>query len=95
MQRLLRLKVNCQEVESLAGAVETSCRLGVCLLLLVHCWYLILPSADRAPFPREEVPLPSQPPFTAFVGNLAFDLTEDELGAFFGPHEVYTLRYQF
>ena len=33
--------------------------------------------------PREDVPIPSQPPYTAFVGNLAFDLTETELGEFF------------
>ena len=38
--------------------------------------------------PREDVPLPTQPPYTAFVGNLPFDLTESELGSFFGPHEV-------
>ena len=45
--------------------------------------------ADRAPLaPREEVPLPTQPPYTAFVGNLAFDLTEEDLGAYFGPHAV-------
>lgn len=44
---------------------------------------------DRAPLaPREDVPLPTQPPFTAFVGNLAFDLEEADLGAFFGTPEV-------
>jgi len=40
------------------------------------------PDRQHAP-PREDVPLPSQPPYTAFVGNLAFDLTEAELGQFF------------
>ncbi|OBZ72667.1 putative RNA-binding protein sce3 [Grifola frondosa] len=34
--------------------------------------------------PREDLPLPTEPPFTAFVGNLAFDLTESELEEFFG-----------
>ncbi|KAF9024940.1 hypothetical protein BDZ89DRAFT_1092730 [Hymenopellis radicata] len=34
--------------------------------------------------PREDLPLPTQPPYTAFVGNLAFDLTEAELEDFFG-----------
>ncbi|KAL1727110.1 hypothetical protein EV714DRAFT_254246 [Schizophyllum commune] len=38
--------------------------------------------------PREEVPLPDRPPYTAFVGNLAFDLTEQELGDFFQPLKV-------
>jgi hypothetical protein len=40
--------------------------------------------------PREEVPLPTQPPYTAFVGNLPFDLTEFELEQHFGPHKVCT-----
>ncbi|KIM40443.1 hypothetical protein M413DRAFT_445897 [Hebeloma cylindrosporum] len=33
--------------------------------------------------PRDDVPLPTQPPYTAFIGNLAFDLTEGELLQFF------------
>ncbi|KAH8825121.1 hypothetical protein DL96DRAFT_1612005 [Flagelloscypha sp. PMI_526] len=35
--------------------------------------------------PREDLPLPTAPPYTAFVGNLAFDLTETELEDFFAP----------
>ncbi|KXN84556.1 putative RNA-binding protein sce3 [Leucoagaricus sp. SymC.cos] len=38
---------------------------------------------DRAPPVREDVPLPTQPPYTAFVGNLAFDLIEGDLETFF------------
>lgn len=38
--------------------------------------------------PREDLPLPTQPPYTAFVGNLAFDLTEAELEDFFGSCKV-------
>ncbi|KAI0636185.1 hypothetical protein C8Q77DRAFT_1102013 [Trametes polyzona] len=38
---------------------------------------------DRGP-PREDLPLPTEPPFTAFVGNLTFDITEAELETFFG-----------
>ncbi|KAI9001533.1 hypothetical protein BD414DRAFT_474962 [Trametes punicea] len=38
---------------------------------------------DRGP-PRENLPLPTEPPFTAFVGNLTFDITESELEEFFG-----------
>lgn len=33
--------------------------------------------------PREDIPIPANPPYTAFVGNLAFDLTEKELESFF------------
>ncbi|KAI5121217.1 hypothetical protein M0805_007226 [Coniferiporia weirii] len=49
---------------------------------------------DRAAYaPREDVPLPTHPPFTAFIGNLAFDLTETELGAFFGsPDEIISAK---
>ncbi|KAH8093701.1 hypothetical protein BXZ70DRAFT_948768 [Cristinia sonorae] len=38
---------------------------------------------DRSGPPREDLPLPTEPPFTAFVGNLAFDLTELDLEEFF------------
>ncbi|KAJ3926566.1 MAG: hypothetical protein NXY57DRAFT_1028620 [Lentinula lateritia] len=39
---------------------------------------------DRAALPpREDIPLPTQPPYTAFVGNLPFDLIEAELEEFF------------
>ena len=45
-----------------------------------------LPQVDRPP--REDVPLPTSPPYTAFIGNLSFDVTESEMAAFFGGHEV-------
>ncbi|GJJ08663.1 hypothetical protein Clacol_002882 [Clathrus columnatus] len=48
---------------------------------------------DRAPLPpREEVPLPTSPPYTAFVGNLAFDMSEAELGQFFNPHKTVSVK---
>ncbi|KAF8510948.1 hypothetical protein BU17DRAFT_54978 [Hysterangium stoloniferum] len=48
---------------------------------------------DRAPPPpREDVPLPTAPPFTAFVGNLAFDMTESELEDFFAPHKTVSVK---
>jgi len=47
---------------------------------------------DRPFSSREEVPLPSHPPFTAFIGNLAFDITESELATFFGPHETKSIK---
>ena len=43
--------------------------------------------ADRPP--REDLPLPTSPPYTAFIGNLAFDVTESEMASFFGGHEVW------
>ncbi|KAI6125140.1 hypothetical protein EDD16DRAFT_1560270 [Pisolithus croceorrhizus] len=42
--------------------------------------------------PREDVPLPTRPPYTVFVGNLAFDITEGELESFFGPHEIKSVK---
>ena len=42
--------------------------------------------ADRPP--REDLPLPTSPPYTAFIGNLAFDVTDSEMASFFGGHEV-------
>jgi RNA recognition motif-containing protein len=48
--------------------------------------------AERAGFPpREDLPLPTQPPYTAFVGNLAFDLAEPELEQFFSPLKVSSI----
>ncbi|KAI0035498.1 hypothetical protein K488DRAFT_82940 [Vararia minispora EC-137] len=39
---------------------------------------------ERAAYPpREDLPLPTQPPYTAFIGNMAFDLTEADLETFF------------
>jgi hypothetical protein len=43
-------------------------------------------TADRPP--REDLPLPTAPPYTAFVGNLAFDVTESEMSDFFGSSPV-------
>jgi translation initiation factor 4B len=45
--------------------------------------------SDRQNYPpREDLPLPTQPPYTAFVGNLAFDLTEHDLETFFDGLKV-------
>jgi translation initiation factor 4B len=49
-------------------------------------------SADRNFPPREDLPLPTQPPYTAFVGNMAFDLTEMDLENFFEGLTVCRLR---
>lgn len=46
---------------------------------------------DRNYPPREEVPLPTKPPYTAFVGNLPFDVTESDLGGHFKGVEVRLL----
>jgi translation initiation factor 4B len=61
----------------------------------VHA-FLIVSSADRVSGPpREDLPLPTQPPYTAFIGNLAFDLTEIELEEYFGPAKVTIILQRF
>ncbi|KAJ7219985.1 hypothetical protein GGX14DRAFT_432672 [Mycena pura] len=47
---------------------------------------------DRQGPPREDLPLPTQPPYTAFIGNLAFDLTEQELEDFFGSIKTKSVK---
>lgn len=47
---------------------------------------------DRGP-PRQELPLPSAPPYTAFVGNLSFDVREPEVEDFLAPSKVGTGKY--
>lgn len=42
--------------------------------------------------PREDLPLPTSPPFTAFIGNLTFDLTEKELEEFFGSDNTKSVK---
>lgn len=41
-----------------------------------------------APPMREEPPLPTEPPFTAFIVNLSFDSTEAEIMDFFETLQV-------
>ncbi|KAF8594828.1 hypothetical protein BDV93DRAFT_529064 [Ceratobasidium sp. AG-I] len=49
---------------------------------------------DRGPSgpPREDLPLPTAPPYTVFVGNLAFDIVEDELAALFAPESLKSVK---
>ncbi|KIK63214.1 hypothetical protein GYMLUDRAFT_41539 [Collybiopsis luxurians FD-317 M1] len=49
------------------------------------------PDRAAAP-PREDVPLPTQPPYTAFVGNLPFDLSEGELEEFFASSKAKSVK---
>lgn len=44
------------------------------------------------PMMREEPPLPTQPPFTAFVVNLSFDSTEGDVRMFFEPMNPVSVR---
>lgn len=46
--------------------------------------------SDRPP--REDLPLPTSPPYTAFIGNLAFDVTESEMASFFSGYETKSIK---
>lgn len=48
--------------------------------------------ADRGYAVREQLPLPSRPPYTAHLGNLSFDATEGDIGDFFADCAVTNVR---
>lgn len=41
---------------------------------------------------REQLPLPKEPPYTAHLGNLSFDVTEGDVEDFFAGCEVTSVR---
>ncbi|SPO31560.1 related to TIF3 - translation initiation factor eIF-4B [Ustilago trichophora] len=47
---------------------------------------------ERSYPPREELPLPDKPPFTAFVGNLSFEVMEADVEQFFAPANTVSVR---
>jgi RNA recognition motif-containing protein len=42
--------------------------------------------------PREQLPLPTQPPYTAHIGNMSFDATQGDVSDFFRDCEVTSVR---
>lgn len=47
----------------------------------------------REPFPpREQLPLPTQPPYTAHIGNVAFETTSSDVNDFFRDCDVTNVR---
>lgn len=47
---------------------------------------------ERGYPPREELPLPTNPPYTAFIGNLSFEVTEIDVSDFFAPSNTVSVR---
>jgi hypothetical protein len=60
--------------------------------LPVSCW--LTTSTDRRDGypPREQLPLPTQPPYTAHLANLSFDATQADVNDFFGDCQVTNVR---
>ncbi len=52
---------------------------------------LLLDRRDGYP-PREQLPLPTEPPYTAHLGNMSFDTTEGEVSEFFKDCQVTKVR---
>ena len=46
---------------------------------------------DRG-YPRDQLPLPTRPPYTAHLGNLSFDVTGGDIEDFFGGCSVTNVR---
>ncbi len=50
-------------------------------------------NVDRPRFSdREQLPLPSKPPYTAHLGNLAYDVTSTDIETFFSNCKVTNVR---
>lgn len=47
---------------------------------------------ERPSYARAEVPLPTVPPFTAYIGNLSYETTEGDLEDFFTPRPLTSTR---
>ncbi|KAF3483281.1 translation initiation factor 4B [Arthroderma uncinatum] len=48
--------------------------------------------ADRGYSVREELPMPTQPPYTAHIGNLSFEATQADIQELFAECEVTSVR---
>ncbi|KAJ9096722.1 hypothetical protein QFC21_004992 [Naganishia friedmannii] len=52
-----------------------------------------LPGRGESRYPsREEIPMPTRPPYTAYVGNLAFDAVEEDMEMFFSGVETTSIK---
>jgi translation initiation factor 4B len=50
-------------------------------------------ATDRPRFAeREQLPLPTKPPYTAHLGNLTYDVTQADVEGFFGDCQVTNVR---
>lgn len=57
-----------------------------------HDLTILLEYQPREYTPRRDVPLPTEPPFTAHMGNLPFDLGDEDVASFFTESKVKSVR---
>lgn len=61
--------------------------------ILNLCWLTWILQDDRPGYSiREPLPLPTQPPYTAHIGNLSFDATAADIGDLFVDCSVTNVR---
>ena len=88
----LSVRAVADSVPTAAQAVVASvCCLGAAVVRALTEW---IGGSDRLGgyAVREELPLPSKPPYTAHLGNLSFDATEGDINDFFADCEVTNVR---
>lgn len=72
-------------------AIETS-QIAVCNLITTHPVRSSFSTLDSGFPPRQELPLPTQPPYIAFIGNLSFDIYEDAISEYFAPSPIKDIK---
>lgn len=73
--------------------VTTLVRLSLRIIFPFSELFLLTTLEDRdRGYVREELPLPTQPPFTAHIGNLSFDATQTDISNLFVDCEVTNVR---
>jgi len=55
-------------------------------------YYRSSPRSERPTTPREKVPIPNEPPYTAFIGNLHYSVAESHIREFFEELGIETVQ---
>lgn len=69
--------------------------IGIVILWAVVCQFCYLINVSELTitgYPRDALPFPSKPPYTAHLGNLSFDVTSSDISDFFADCAVTNVR---
>ena len=88
---LTRLNAQCLLLHCPTLAVPTTLFLSLPLFNHIEHEHQSLYLAFTGP-PREDIPLPTSPPYTAFIGGLAFESTDSDLSDFFSDLSPTSVR---